>query len=221
MTHLIFYAYQRLQQLSQYKIILWDCLHFQLHVVYQFWEAESARLEYLQHNQVSSSVADYTSFCEQSKDPENTENKISAVQSDCLYIITIIWLNGNRYLRQNIHNCIFTINEAGFLSNFLTKISSLQGLNIRNGLLPGQSVIDRTDLAARVFESDNQLFCFSLVMKKYSKNEKPMFEISSFKSKDLGMHLAVLMNLTSKANFSSPTSIDTIICVKIYGIRNS
>lgn len=101
--------------------------------------------------EISLRATPYTLLHEQLCDPGSNEKEFDAVESDSLYILSSTCVGGSCYMRQNVLDIIPVPNMAGYSKTFQTTTCNLQRPEIKNALLPGQSVIDRPDTAVQVF----------------------------------------------------------------------
>lgn len=120
MRPLIYFTYQFFQRPNQFNTILRGGRLFQQCVVDQFCEVEFERLQHLRQNQGSLRTADYTSLCEQLRDPRKTENKVDAVGADRLFILPPTYAGCNRYMLQNIQDIILISKKFGYPDFFST-----------------------------------------------------------------------------------------------------
>lgn len=173
MTPLMFCTYQLFQYPNQFKTIFRGGRSFQQYVFDQFCKFDSEGLEYLSHNHDLLRVADFTSLCEQLRDPKSTENEEVAVLCALCYILASTYVRADLYIWHNMHDFISIPNEIGYPDMFLTTTCNHEWLDIRNALLPEQRVMDCLDIAARVFHINYVQWCLSLLMRKYSEKWRP------------------------------------------------
>lgn len=100
-------------------------------------------------NQIPLCAGDYASLSEQLADPRSTGNEGDALRSLCLYIPLSTYAGGDRYVRRDMYDIISLSHKDGYPNIYLAVTCNPQWLEIKNALLPGQSVIDRPDITAR------------------------------------------------------------------------
>lgn len=107
-------------------------------------------------------------------------------------------------------------NKVGYPDIFLTMTCHPQWPEIKNALLPGQSVIDRPDIAARVFRIKPRALMAFVIDEKVFGEVKAHVRVIEFQKRGLPhAHCIFFMTPASKVNLLNPTFVDTIISAEI------
>lgn len=82
-------------------------------------------------------------------EPGNAEKETDALRAGRMFVLPSTYIHGDRYIRRIMRKIIAVSNKFGFPEIFLTMTWNPQLPDIKNAMLPGQTVTDGPDLAAR------------------------------------------------------------------------
>lgn len=153
MLPLLLYAFHHFQRFNGFnKILRGGCLS-QQHDVDQFYQVKSERLQYLHQSQVFIRAADDKSICEQQEDPGSAENEVDAVRAGRFFILLTIYVGCDRYMRHSMYIITCISNNVRYPDILLTTTCNSQWRELKDTLLPEQSVIGCLDITARIFRT--------------------------------------------------------------------
>lgn len=102
-----------------------------------------------------------------------------------MYILTSTYVGRDHYMHQNLHDIIAISIKAGYVDISLTLTCNPQWPEIENALLPGQSVADRLDLAARVFRIKLRTLMVFVIDEKVVDHVKTYIRVIEFQKRGL------------------------------------
>lgn len=194
-----------------------------------FWSTcETARYHYVPQtihpmNSTGSPSWSYReSLYYQLGDPKSTENEVYGVRSSGLYNLPSSYVGGDLNMRQNIQDILSTSNKIFYTDIFPTMTCNPQCSEIKNVLLPGQSVPDRPDISARVFRIKlRALVGFIIDEQVFSEVWAHIKSIEFYKRGLLHARCIYFMTPAWKVNWLIPTFVDVIISTENPNKQNS
>lgn len=124
-------------------------------------------------------------------------------------------------MRQNVHDIISISNTIGYQDNFLTIKCNPQWPKVKNALLDDQEVVDRPDLAARVFCTKlRDLIPFVIYEKVFGEVTAHVRVINFQKRGLLHAHCIFFLTPSAKSALLHPCFVDANISAEIPSTEN-
>ncbi|CDF40520.1 ATP dependant DNA helicase [Chondrus crispus] len=216
-TPLTFYTWRLFQRPSEFSTILHARRLFQQYLVDHYCKIEAERLSYLRHNQQALRPSDYTSLRESLGDSGSGEDEADAVRAGRLFILPSTQIEGDRYMRQQMHDIIAISSKVGHPDIFLTVTCNPnwpQTVSPRRAR--HQTPQDRPDLCGRVFRLKLNALMSHVIDEKLFGTVVANVRVIEFQKRGLPhAHVIFFLDERSKNDLRTPANVDSIISAEI------
>ncbi len=181
-----------------------------------YCKIESERLTYIMTNQQNLRAEDYTALCEALGDSGGGFDESEAVRTGRLVVLPSIYVGGDRYMRQKMHDIIAISNKLGHSDIFLTITRNPKWPEIQRALLPGQLPQDRPYLCARVFHMKMKAMIKIVLQDEVFGKVAGYVTVMEFQKRGLPhAHCIFILDEQSKNALRNPANVDQIISAEI------
>ena len=177
---------------------------------------EAERLQYLRFNQAKLRAENYTRLRELLGDSAGIIDEFNSVRAGRLFILPSIFVGGDRYMRNALHDMLALTTQLGHPDLFVTITCNPNWREIKENLKQGQKPADRPDLCANVFHMKAKAMVQRIIDEKMFGKVIAHVKVIEFQNRGLRhAHFIFILDRQTKNKLKNPIEVDRIISAEI------